>query len=147
RHEKRAAEARELLDSIEFVIAEEAHEAGGNGYFEVCKALRKAHYRLALTATPLMRDGEANARLVGMFGPIRLEVSEEQLIEAGILARPFFKYIRIGKAEQPPTLRPSTAWQKAEELGVVQNHTRNKHVCAEVIRASRWGLSAMVLVK
>lgn len=147
RHEKRAAEARELLDSIDFVIAEEAHEAGGNSYFEVCKALRKAHYRLALTATPLMRDGESNARLVGMFGPIRLEVSEEMLIERGILARPYFKFIPIGPKQQPPTLRRSTAWQKAEELGIVTNHIRNKHVCAEVIRASRWGLPAMVLVK
>jgi superfamily II DNA or RNA helicase len=129
------------------VIAEEALEAGGNGYFDVCKALRKAHYRLALTATPLMRDGESNARLVGMFGPIRLEVSEELLIERGILARPYFKFISIGPKQQPPTHRRSTAWQKAEELGIVQNHTRNKHVCAEVIRASRWGLPAMVLVK
>lgn len=147
RHERRQNEARELLDSIEFVIAEEAHEAGGNGYFEVCKALRKAHYRLALTATPMMRDGESNQRLVGMFGPIRIEVTEEQLIKAGILARPFFKFIPIGKDKQPPTLRRTTAWQKAEEVGIVQNHTRNKHVCAEVIRSARWGLTSMVLVK
>jgi hypothetical protein len=54
-----ALEAKDFLDTVEFVIAEEAHEAGGNSYFEVCKAMRKAHYRLALTATPLMRDGEA----------------------------------------------------------------------------------------
>jgi len=147
RHERRQREAIELLDSIEFVIAEEAHEAGGNGYFEVCKALRRAHYRLALTATPMMRDGESNARLTGMFGPIRIEVTEKQLIDSGILARPFFKFIQIDKKKQPTTLRPSTPWQKAEDLGIVNNHARNKHVCAEVIRAARWGLTSMVLVK
>lgn len=147
RHERRQKEALEFLDSVEFVIAEEAHEAGGNSYYEVCKALRKAHYRLALTATPMMRDGESNVRLVGMFGPIRIEVTEEQLIKAGILATPKFKFIPIGKDKQPPTLRRTTAWQKAEELGIVQNHLRNKHVCAEIIRASRWGLPAMCLVK
>lgn len=147
RHERRQKEALDLMDSIEFVIAEEAHEAGGNGYYEVCKALRRAHYRLALTATPMMRDGESNQRLVGMFGPIRVEVTEKQLIDAGILARPFFKFIPIGKGKQPPTLRNSTAWQKAEEIGIVTNHWRNKHVCAEVIRAARWGLTSMVLVK
>lgn len=147
RHERRQQQAVELLDSIEFVIAEEAHEAGGNSYYEVCKALRKAHYRMALTATPMMRDGESNVRLVGMFGPIRIKVTEKQLIDAGILARPFFKFIPIKRDKQPPTLRPTTAWQKAEELGIVNNHMRNKHVCAEVIRAARWGLSSMVLVK
>jgi superfamily II DNA or RNA helicase len=147
RHERRAVEAREFCDSVEFVIAEEAHEAGGNSYFEVCKAMRKAHYRLALTATPLMRDGESNARLVGMFGPIRLEVSEQMLIDRGILAKPWFKFIPIGPKEQPPTLRRGTAWQKAEELGVVTNHYRNKCACAEIIRAARWGLQSLVLVK
>lgn len=147
RHERRQKQAIDFLDTVEFVIAEEAHEAGGNSYFEVCKALRKAHYRLALTATPMMRDGESNVRLVGMFGPIRIEVTEDQLIRAGILATPKFKFIHIDKAKQPPTLRRTTAWQKAEELGIVQNHMRNKHVCAEVIRASRWKLPAMVLVK
>jgi superfamily II DNA or RNA helicase len=147
RHERRAAECKEFLDTVEFVIAEEAHEAGGNSYFEVCKALKKAHYRLALTATPLMRDGEANARLVGMFGPIRLEVSEEYLIRVGILATPKFKFIPIGPKNQPPTLRRGTAWQKAEELGIVTNHYRNKCGVAEIIRAARWGLPAVALVK
>lgn len=147
RWQKRHDEARELCDSIEFLIAEEAHEAGGNSYFEVCKAMRRAPYRLALTATPLMRDGESNVRLVAMFGPVRLEVSEKQLIDCGILARPFFKFVPIGPGKMPPTLRRSTPWQKAEELGIMSNHIRNKHVCAEVIRASRWGLSSMVLVK
>jgi superfamily II DNA or RNA helicase len=40
-----------------------------------------------------------------------------------------------------------TSWQKAEEVGIVTNHYRNKCGCAEVIRASRWGLTSMVLVK
>lgn len=144
RWEDRYNEVREFCDSIEFLIAEEAHEAGGNSYYEVCKAMRKAHYRLALTATPLMRDGESNVRLVAMFGPIRIEVSEKQLIDAGILATPIFKFVSV---KAPPTLRRTTAWQKAEEIGIVDNMERNKHGCAEVIRASRFGLSSLILVK
>lgn len=147
RWKERNDEVVALLDSIEFVIAEEAHEAGGGGYYEVLKACRKAPYRLALTATPLMRDGESDMRLIGMFGPVRLKVSEEFLISVGILARPFFKYIPIGPKQQPPTLRRSSAWNKAEELGIVENMTRNKHVCAEAIRGSRWGLPVGILVK
>lgn len=144
RWEDRYKEVRAFCDSVEFLIAEEAHEAGGNSYYEVCKAMRKAHYRLALTATPLMRDGESNVRLVAMFGPIRIEVSEKQLIDAGILAQPIFKFVRV---PVPPTLRRTTAWQKAEEIGVVENLARNKHACAEVIRASKFGLSSLILVK
>jgi superfamily II DNA or RNA helicase len=69
------------------------------------------------------------------------------LIERGILAKPFFKFIPIGPKQQATTLRVGTAWQKAEEIGIVTNHYRNKCICAEVIRASRWGLTSMVLVK
>lgn len=147
KHEQRQKQAIDFLDSVEFVIAEEAHEAGGNSYFDVCKALRKAHYRLALTATPLMRDGESNVRLVGMFGPIRIEVTEKQLIDAGILARPFFKFIKITKALQPSTMRATSAWNIAESKGIVENHERNRRVCAEVIRAANWKLTSMILVK
>lgn len=147
RWQDRYDEAKEFFDSVEFLIAEEAHEAGGDAYFEVCKAMRKAHYRLALTATPMMRDGESDARLIAMFGPVRIEVTEKQLIDCGILAKPFFKYIPIGKDRQPPTLRRTTAWQKAEELGIVKNHARNKIICAEAIRGSRWGLPVGILVK
>ena len=147
RWQRRYDEAIEFLDSVEFVIGEEAHEAGGNGYYEVLKACRKAHYRLALTATPMMRDGESDLRLIGMFGPIRLRVTEEYLIGVGILAKPFFKYISIGPKEQPTTLRRGTAWQKAEELGIMNNVIRNKYICAETIRGSRWGLPVGILVK
>lgn len=144
RWDMRYDELRTFCDSIEFLIAEEAHEAGGNSYFEVCKAMRKAAYRLALTATPMMRDGESNVRLVAMFGPIRIEVTEEQLIKAGILATPIFKFIRCNP---PPTVKRATSWQKAEELGIMDNVVRNKLGCAEVIRASRLGLSSLILVK
>lgn len=144
RHEDRRKEATDFLDTIEFVIGEEAHEAGGTGYFDVLKSCRKAAYRLGLTATPMMRDGESNVRLVAMFGPIRLEISEKMLIDRGILARPIFKY---RKAPCPPLLRRGTAWQKAEEIGIIENHDRNKWVCAEAIRASRWGLPVLVLIK
>lgn len=147
RHLARQKEGLDFLESVEFVIGEEAHEAGGNGYYDVLRACRKAHYRLGLTATPLMRDGESDYRLIGMFGPIRLRVTEEDLIKCGILAKPFFKYIRIGRKEHAPTLRPGTAWQKAEELGIVDNVMRNKHICAETIRGARWGLPVGILVK
>lgn len=144
RWRRRRDEALNFLHSVEFVIGEEAHEAGGTAYFNVLKHCRRAAYRLALTATPLMRDGESNARLVAMFGPIRLEVTEKLLIDRGILATPRFKII---PTEPPPTLRRTSAWSKAEQLGIIENHWRNLRICAEAIRANRYGLGVMILVK
>jgi len=135
--------ADELLSSIEFVIGEEAHEAGSNSYYEILKRCRKAHYRLALTGTPMMRDSESNMRLLGSFGPVRLEVTERMLIDRGVLATPKFKFVTT---KAPSTLRPSSSWQKAVDLGIVHNHERNRAIAFEAIRASRYGLPAVILV-
>lgn len=135
----------QLLKYFEFVIGEEAHEAGGSEYFDIMQACENAHYRLALTATPFMRgDEEANMRLMGCFGPIGIEISEELLISRGILARPIFKF-----ADAPGTsmIRRGTKWPTCYEIGVVENPERNRMIVQEVHRASSHGLPTMVLIQ
>lgn len=139
------AETIELLRDVEFVIGEEAHEAAGNGYFEVLNECRKAHYRLALTATPFMKDqAESNLRLQASFGSIGFEVSEKDLIDCGILARPIFRFADV---EKPKRLFRTTPYQRAVELGIVENEPRNIEIVREVSRAARFGLTGMILVQ
>jgi superfamily II DNA or RNA helicase len=134
-----------LLSMFELVIGEEAHEAGGSSYYDILNFCPNAHYRLALTATPFMRDdAEANMRLMASFGPIGVEVSEQTLIERGILARPVFKVIRT---EAPNTLRRGTTWPTCYDLGVVENTFRNKAIIYEAHRAAANGLPVMVLIQ
>lgn len=134
-----------LLKYFEFVIGEEAHEAGGSDYFDIMQACENAHYRLALTATPFMRgDEEANMRLMGAFGPIGIEISEQLLIQRGILARPVFKFM---DAPGTPMIRRGTKWPTCYELGVVENPERNRMIVQEVVRASRFGLPALALIQ
>lgn len=134
-----------LLAGFEFVILEEAHEASGNSYYEIMRHCRNAHYRLALTATPFMKESEeANMRLQASSGPIAIKVTERLLIDRGILATPYFKYIPV---PPPAGLYKSTPWQKAYELGVVKCPNRNGAIVREVATAVEHGLSAMVLVQ
>jgi superfamily II DNA or RNA helicase len=141
----RREETLRLLERFEFVILEEAHEASSNSYYDVMRACKNAHYRLALTATPFMKDSEeANLRLEACSGPVAIRVTEKTLIERGILATPYFKFIEL---PPPPKMYRSTPWQKAYELGVVKNEARNLRICTEAVRASKHGLSVMVLVQ
>lgn len=145
---KSAEKARiiKILEFFEFVILEEAHEVSGNSFYEILKHCKNAHYRLALTATPFMKESqEANMRLQACSGPVAIHISEKMLIDRGILARPYFKYIKL--KEKPEKLYKSTPWQRAVEVGIVQNELRNKHVVAETIRAIRYGLTTMILVQ
>lgn len=147
--ERQAARRREMikvLATFEFVILEEAHEVSGGSFFEILRHCKNAHYRLALTATPFMKDSEeSNMRLMASSGPIAVVVSEKTLIDRGILARPYFKFIELNEA--PDRLYRSTPWQRAYEVGITTNALRNKHVTAEAMRAVRYGLPVMVLVQ
>ncbi|MFW6855363.1 DEAD/DEAH box helicase family protein [Burkholderia gladioli] len=135
-----------LLSKFEFVIGEEAHEAGGNSYFEILRHCKNAYYRLALTATPFMKDDEeANMRLMASFGPIGYRVSEKLLIDRGILATPSFKFAPIVKRVKG--LQKKTAWPVAYRLGIVESEERNDIVIHHAQMAARYGLPVMALVQ
>lgn len=146
RQAKRRALMVELLAKFELVVLEEAHEASGNSYYEILKHCKNAHYRLALTATPFMKeDEEANMRLMAVSGHVGIKVTEEMLIQRGILARPFFKFVNL--KQHPPLLYKSTPWPRSYELGIVENEYRNRHIIAEAKRAKMYGLPVMVLLQ
>jgi superfamily II DNA or RNA helicase len=148
RHEKLRLATIEILKRFELVIGEEAHESSGDGFYTIMGHCVNAHYRMALTATPFMKDDEAaNMRLLACFGPVAVQISEEMLIERGILARPYFKRIKLSEAGKPKSLYRSTPWQRAYEVGIVENVQRNKLLCVEVLRAMRYGMNAMMLVQ
>lgn len=143
---KTRASTIRLLEYFELVILEEAHEASGNGYYDILSYCKNAHYRLALTATPFMKDsGEANMRLMAVAGPIGIRVTEKQLIDCGILAKPYFKYIDL--SEKPPTLLRRTRWPNCYKIGITDNHFRNAAIIKEAVRAATYGMPVMILVQ
>lgn len=143
---ERRNEAIELLRTFEFVILEEAHEVSGNGFYDIMCECKNAHYRLALTATPFMKDNEeANMRLMAVSGSIAIKITEQMLIDRGVLARPIFKYAQLKECN--PKLKRSTPWQRAYNYGIVNDDYRNKLITAEILRAKRYGLTGMVLVQ
>lgn len=131
---RKKAEMEKLLSTFEFVIAEEAHESGGNEYFEVMQYCTNAHYRLALTATPFMKDNEeANMRLMACSGIIGIVVTEKELIDKGILAKPYFMFINNAR---PTGVFPTTNYVSAYEKGIVKNNIRND----EIVKWSKWSV-------
>lgn len=144
--QRRREETIRILEMFEFVILEEAHEASGNSYFEIMRHCKNAYYRLALTATPFMKDSEeANMRLMACSGPVAIKVSEKMLIDRGILAKPYFKFVT--QPTRPPKLYRTSAWRLAYKAGISDNEWRNRAVVYEAERAAKMGMPVMVLVQ
>jgi superfamily II DNA or RNA helicase len=144
-HEVMRKQALDLLSKIEFLTLEEAHEVGSDSFFLISQACVSAHYRLALTATPFMRDDQgANMRLMAATGPIGIKVSEKLLIDRGILAKPYFKFI---KSKAPAGVARGTKYQTAYSKCIVENTWRNHQIVSEVEHFKRHDLTSMVLVQ
>lgn len=158
-HVSKRQRALDFLSKVEFIILEEAHEVSGGGFYTICRHAHNAHYRLSLTATPFMKDSaEANMKLMAVSGVVAIRVTEKDLIDRGILAKPYFKFIELrdhtpsyseiieGKTFTHRLYR-STPWPKCYEIGVVNNVERNAAIIYETTRAVKNGLTAMVLVQ
>lgn len=133
-----------FLAGIEVVIGEEAHEAGGESYYEILRHCTNARIRVALTATPFMRSSaEDNMRLMAAFGPILIQITEQQLIDRGILAKPYFRFRDV---PPHPKLFKSSPYERALTLG----YTENEHMMAALIedaqKARKRGLPVLTLV-
>lgn len=141
----RQKQMKEILSRFEFVVIEEAHEVSGAGFYRVMNACVNAHYRLALTATPFMKGAtEDNMRLMAVSGQVFIHVTEQMLIERGILATPYFKY--ISSLPKPGVLRRTTGFQKAYKEGISENVYRNQAILYEAKRARDHKLPVIVLV-
>jgi len=133
-----------LLKMVEVVIGEEAHEAGGNSYYEILRYCKNASIRVALTATPFMRDdAEDNMRLMAAFGPTLIRVSEKLLIDRGILAKPAFKFI-VSKPHLK--LHRASPWQRAYQLGYIENPFMTADIVRDAKKAADRGLPVLTLV-
>lgn len=144
-HNERRLQVIEFLKTVDLLILEEAHEASGDGYTTVANHCTSAWYRLALTATPFMREDEkANMQLMAVAGPVAIKVTEEELIRLGILATPHFRFAGL-----PPVkgLFRSTVWPRCYEIGITTNEARNRIAVQEALTARAYGLPVLVLVQ
>lgn len=93
-------EVIDLLNRANVLIMDEAHDSIGESFVSVVCNCHNAEHRFAFTATPFMRDNpEEFFILTGLYGSIIFEISLGELIEMGILAQPYFKFVEVNDEE------------------------------------------------
>lgn len=140
---ERHRELLEYLASIELLIIDEAHRSGAEQFHRPAMYCTNAYYRMALTATPFMKgQARSDMFLMGVAGPIVAKVTNGELIDAGILARPYFKFFDVtepgGITREP--------YRVAYTNGIVHNDYRNRIIAMQAARLVKMGKKTLVIV-
>ena len=144
---KKYYEAVDFLDTVRAVICDEAHYAGAISYWNVFQYLNNARMRIGMTGTLDKSKKIHMARIKSLMGSPIINVTNKQMIDRGVSAKPHIKMVPI---TQPTDLDAQVgaymkkngmttggtagdlmAYQVTYSLGVIHNQYRN-HLIAEI---------------
>ena len=130
----------DFLHTVVAVICDEAQYAGANSYWEVFQHLINARMRIGMTGTLDKSQKLKMARIKSLLGKPISKVTNKQMIDRGVSAKPHIKLVPIN---QPADLDTQVGaimqkmgnvkgaadlvqYQIAYKLGVVENDYRNQ---------------------
>jgi superfamily II DNA or RNA helicase len=132
-----------MLKQFQMLIIDEAHRSGAKQFYKPSMLCSNAYYRLGLTATPFMNGNKADDMyLMGTTGPVASKVSYSELIDRGILAKPFFKFFAINE----PKLTGLRDWRDIYEQGIIYHNQRNAIVATQAAQLASKGKKILIIV-
>lgn len=138
---KVTTEASKILNS-ELLIYDECHTIGDSRIETLVKSLKKAYYRVAMSGTPLHNTEELNMKLIGYFGEIIHEVTNQDLIQMEVSAKPIVYFVEINNEGIS-----QLSYGSAYKYGIVLNSKRNSKI-VEIAKESFMNkLTALIIVR
>jgi len=120
----------DFLASVRGVMIDEVHIVPAATYWRVLMALENAYFRFGFSGTPFARGDKKSIFTWGAVGPVIHKIEPETLIDAGVLARPQIRMVRV----QHP-MKATKNWTEAYDTLVVRNVKRNAKVVAAALKA------------
>lgn len=136
---------KSFIRDVQMVVADECHASGNYTYSNVLQKCVNANYRYGLSGTPLDRGLIDAMRLIAYTGPVISRVSNTELIDIGVSAKPT---VYMHKADTTGCQNMFYAnYPEAYSQLVVYNDARNK----QIIDIAKKGLEdnkiVLILVK
>lgn len=130
------------LKTIDVLILDETHHASAKSFFKLVQRV-DAPWRFGMSGTPFgLADGKG-LMVEAAFGPVVGRVTNAELIELGVNARPTIRMIEVSE----PKLEDGLDWQSVYKAGVVNNEVRNATIAREVAAFARKRWPTLVLVR
>lgn len=138
-----------FLESVVAVICDEAHSAGSDSYWNVFQYLNNARMRIGMTGTLDKSQPIRMKRIKALLGTPIINVTNKQLIDSGISAKPHIRMVPISKPadldaqvgamllkQGQQGVSDLVSYQKTYELGVIHNDYRNALIAELAYKAS-----------
>lgn len=133
---------KKLLNRTQMIFADECHHMGSQSWYKVFENCN-AYYRFGLSGTPVGRSDNGEMFLRAATGKILMTVTNKQLIEQDVSAKPL---IFMQRCQVKPTTRKST-WQEMYNAQIVNNRDRNTKVCDWFEKYLSRGKQVLLLVE
>lgn len=159
---KKYYEAVDFLDTVRAVICDEAHYAGAISYWNVFQYLNNARMRIGMTGTLDKSKKIHMARIKSLMGNPIINVTNKQMIDRGVSAKPHIKMVPI---TQPTDLDAQVgaymkkngmttggtagdlmAYQVTYSLGVIHNQYRNRLIAEIAVQVAKRLKNQAVLI-
>jgi superfamily II DNA or RNA helicase len=115
--------SQDSLQRFKLLVIDEAHTIPAQFAYRVAMSINTP-YRMGLTATPRREDG-LELKLFGAAGGIVRNITVEELVNKGYLARPVFRFI---ESKYPETAPKGRDFEDAYRAGIVANRERNQKI-------------------
>ena len=144
----------EYLQSIMFVIFDEAHHISSTSYMKLGRFLTNTQFRLSLTGTAFRDDGNDMA-MTSVGGDICFSLSAETLIAQGFLMKPNIIFRRIGLDKHEVKIK-----EEKTKIGLInekdnyanlytefiQNNPKRNEMIFEIVKENE-GKKVLILTK
>ena len=117
-----------FLDSIAVAIVDEGHHSVSDSFYNTLMACNNAYYRVALTGSIDPSDPLLNQRLKAIFGGVVSRITNSQMIDQGVSAKPKIVITPINQVvvdDKIVDIANMKDYMRSYELGMVKNQYRN----------------------
>ena len=129
--QKHTSEVKSLFVKSQGLLVDESHVLPGPTLSQVAAAFDEARYRFGLSGTPLDRSDQRSLITIGAIGPIIHRTRANVLIDAGVLAKPDIRMVRVEQAIERPT------YTGVYGEGVIRSTKRNSAIISCVKNATK----------
>lgn len=135
----------EFAKDVRIIIVDEGHHSGADQAFNTLLSFPNAQYKFAMTGSYDPGKELQTQRMIGLFGGVIAEVSNDHLISRGISAKPTINLVKI-RGKLNLTESEEKDYLRVVEQGIVYNEDRNRVITELVKRMYELDKPSLIIV-